>query len=279
MKPVEAIYTIDLFPELHSQLIHLLKELTNDDWQKPTVCSSWSVKDVAAHLLDGYIRRLSFQRDKLPLLEPETPIADQKDVISFLNQLNADWIKAAKRISPVLLIEFLDLTGPLVYQLFKRLDPNEPAIFSVGWAGDESSPNWFDVAREYTEQWLHQQHIRQALNWPGLIARHQMYPVLDTFMRALPSTYRHIEAADGESMTVIVEGEAGGEWSLLRQKGEWQLYWGTDINATTQVSLNQDTAWQLFTKGLGADETQNHMQIEGNTVLGSGILQMVSIMA
>ena len=230
-------------------------------------------------MLDGYIRRLSFQRDKQPLLEPEAPVANQQELIGFLDQLNADWIKAAKRISPALLIAFLDLTGPMVYQLFKGLDQDAPALFSVGWAGDDSSPNWFDIAREYTEQWMHQQHIRDGLSLPNLVARHQMYPVLDTFMRALPVTYEPIEAPDGESVTVIIEGEAGGDWTLLKQQGKWQLYWGTDSKATTHITLNQDTAWRLFTKGIEADEARNRIQIAGNSILGHGILHMVSIMA
>ena len=279
MNPVGPIYTVELFPELHSQLIQLLKGLNVDDWQTPTVCTPWSVKDVAAHLLDGYVRRLSLHRDNLPLLEPETPITSQQELIGFLDQLNADWVKAAKRISPALLIAFLDLTGPMVYKLFKGLAPDAPAFFSVGWAGDESSPNWFDIAREYTEQWMHQQHIREALGLPTLMARHQAHPVLDAFMRALPITYKSVEAADGESVAVIIEGEAGGEWTLLRQQGEWQLYWGMSSNPTTEITLNQDAAWRLFTKGISVDEAHNRVQIKGNRRFGEGILHMVSIRA
>ena len=34
--------------------------------------------------------------------------------------------------------------------------------FGVAWAGEERSPAWFDVARELTERWHHQAHIRLA---------------------------------------------------------------------------------------------------------------------
>lgn len=279
MKRVGPINTVELFPELHSQLIEMLKRLTTDQWQKPTACASWSVKDVTAHLLDGYIRRLSLQRDRLPLLEPEAPITSQQDLLGFLDQLNADWVKAAKRMSPALLIAFLDLTGPMIYQLFKELDPDGPAFFAVGWAGEESSRNWFDVAREYTEQWMHHMHICDALNLPGPVARHQMYPVLDAFLRALPITYQSVDADNGERVTVFIEGEAGGEWTLLRQQDTWQLYSGKESQATTEITLSQDTAWRLFTKGIGVDEARKRVQIEGDQHFGEGILHMVSIMA
>src|SRR5438552_3940800 len=121
MKPVEPIIVTELFPELHTELVALLKSLDAEDWNKPTVAREWKVKDIVAHLLDTDIRRLSYQRDKLPLLTPETPIESYGDLVSFLNQLNAIWVKAARRISPEILIAFLEVTGPQVCELFKQL--------------------------------------------------------------------------------------------------------------------------------------------------------------
>lgn len=279
MKPVDAIETADLFPELHAQLIELLNRLSPDDWYKPTACGPWSVKDVVAHLVDGQIRRLSFQRDNLPLPQPETPISDPEELIGFLDQLNADWIRAAKRISPTLLITMLELVGPQIHHLFKTLPPNEPAFFSVGWAGEDLSLNRFDIAREYTEQWHHQQHIREAVGQPLLMAPHQLFPVLDTFMRGLPATYQPVEAADGQHLSIFITGDGGGEWSLLRQDKRWQLYRGSAADPATQITLDQDTAWRLFTKGLTIKEAKQRTEIKGNQTLGTPFLSMVSIMA
>ncbi len=63
MKELPWILVTGLFRELESHLIRLLRELSPDDWNRPTVCSQWSVKDIASHLLDGSLRRLSIQRD------------------------------------------------------------------------------------------------------------------------------------------------------------------------------------------------------------------------
>lgn len=197
MKPVEPIYTVERFPLLHTALLTLLRTLSDEDWRKPTVARLWTVKDIVAHLLDTEIRRLALQRDGLTPLEPETPIASYRDLIAFLNQLNADWVKAARRISPALLIDFLASTGPQVYDFLKTLDPFAPALFPVAWAGEETSPNWFDIAREYTEQWHHQQQIRDAVGAPGLTMRPWLHPVLDTFVRGLPHRYKDVDADDG----------------------------------------------------------------------------------
>ena len=52
MKPVEPIDTVDLFPPLHNALLTLLRNLSDEDWHKPTVARLWTVKDIVAHLLD-----------------------------------------------------------------------------------------------------------------------------------------------------------------------------------------------------------------------------------
>ncbi|HXG66908.1 MAG TPA: maleylpyruvate isomerase N-terminal domain-containing protein [Blastocatellia bacterium] len=279
MKPVEPIHTVELFPPLHAQLLDLLRGLKGDDWNKPTAAPLWSVKDIAAHLLDTDIRRLSFQRDGLPLPEPDAPIEHYRGLVDFLNQLNADWVKAARRVSPNLLIAFLEITGEQIYQLFQSLDPQAPARWAVSWAGEEQSLNWFDIAREYTEKWHHQQQIRDAVGAPGLTGRRWLHPVLDTFLRGLPHTYRDVEAKEGSDLAILITGEAGGEWTLRRTGEGWRLYMGRSDAPVCSVELDQDTAWRLFTKGLSREAARPRVHVQGDEGLGNHFLNLLAVMA
>ncbi len=279
MNPVEPIFVTDIFAELHDELIALLRHLPEADWRKPTVAGDWRVSDVAAHLLDSDIRRLSYQRDRWPQVPPETPIESYRDLVGFLNQINADWIKAMKRVSPPTLVDFLAITGPQVAALFRSLDPFGPALFGVAWAGEEASPNWFDIAREYTEKWHHQQQIRDAVEAPGLTTRRWLFPVLATFLRGLPHTYRETEADDGTRVVFTITGEAGGQWVLSRENGGWKLYAGDCDAAVCNVCLDQDTAWRLLTKGLSRDEAVARVEFIGDERLGQPILGMLAVMA
>ncbi len=278
MKPVEPIFTADLFLPLHNELIGLLRNLSDEGWRKPTAAPAWTVQDITAHLLDTDIRRLSFQRDKQPMSQPETPIESYRDLVNFLNQLNAEWVKVAKRISPKLLIDFLSVIGPQISDLFKSLDPFGPAIISVAWAGEERSLNWFDIAREYTEKWHHQQQIRDAVGAPVLTGRQWLFPVLDTFLRALPHRFKDVVADDGDKILFEIEGEAGGDWTLARENGGWRLYSGNCDDAVCQVRLSQDTAWRLLTKGLTYDEAASRVKFSGKQEIGKPILGMLAIM-
>jgi uncharacterized damage-inducible protein DinB len=45
------ILTQHLFESLDNKLIELLRSLSDEDWNKPTIAPLWTVKDIAAHLL------------------------------------------------------------------------------------------------------------------------------------------------------------------------------------------------------------------------------------
>lgn len=279
MKPVEPILVADLFGEIHEELLTLLGGLSDEDWYKPTVAGAWQVRDIVAHLLDSDIRRLSFQRDNAPQIPPDPPIQSYTDLVGFLNQLNADWIKAAKRISPQLLIEFLALTGTQVTALLKSIDPFAPALFSVAWAGEEASLHWFDVAREYTEKWHHQQQIRDAVGAPALYGRKWLHPILDTFFRALPRNYQSLAADEGTKIGLIVTGEAGDYWTLEKSGDVWRLFAGANADTVCQIQLDQDTAWRLMTKGLSRDEAAKRIEVIGEKKFAEPLLSTLAVMA
>ena len=110
-------------------------------------------------------------------------------LVALVNRLNAEWVLAARRMSPRLLMDFLAFTGPEVEACFASLDPMKMGG-PVSWAGPEPAPQWFDVAREFTERWHHQQQIRDATDRPPLYDPYFLSPVLDTFVRALPHNFR-----------------------------------------------------------------------------------------
>lgn len=272
------IPTTHLFPVLDQQLIELLQSLSKEDWYKPTIAKKWQVKDIAAHLLDGNIRTLSLSRDKHQL-QPGKPINSYEELVDYLNELNASWVQASKRMSPELITELLASTGKQFCDYIASLDPFEDAIFSVAWAGEEVSQNWFHVAREYTEKFIHQQQIRDAVGQPGLFGRELFYPFIDTLMCGLPHTYRDVPAADGTVICIHITTDAGGNWYLTRNNDHWQLAKQTDRNITSSVTIDPDTAWKLFSKGITAAEAMAKVQLTGDIALGKVALQMVSVMA
>jgi uncharacterized protein (TIGR03083 family) len=278
LKPLEAVYLAELFPDLHIELMKLLRGLRAQDWDRPTACAHWSVRDIVAHLLDTCLRRLSFGRDEKNAT-PSQHIGSYADLVAYLNQLNAEWVSAMRRLSPRLLIELTEWAGPQLNGYLASLDPHATATFGVAWAGEETSANWFDIGREYTERWLHQQQIREAVGAPGLTARRWLHPALDIFVRALPFSYRAVRADPQKTIELRIDGEAGGSWTLVPGANGWQLFVGSPTDPAALVSLDQETAWKLFSKGLSSDRVRREISITGDAALGEPILKTLAIMA
>jgi len=271
------IPTLHLFPELDKKLIELLRSLHADDWNKPTLARKWVVKDIAAHLLDGNLRTISQMRDQY-FGDPPGTIHSYQDLVDYLNRLNADFVQVAKRLSPALLTDLLESTGPLYVEQLRKLDPFKPAMFAVSWAGQSESPNWFHIAREYTEKWHHQQQIRDAVGKHGIMTKEFFAPLIETFMQALPHAYRNTAAPDGTCVQVVVSTEVGNAWQIVRTENAWNFSDGKRTSHTT-ITLDPDTAWKLFTKGLPAEEARKKIQVTGDVALSQPVFSMLAVMA
>jgi len=275
--PLKPILTVDLFPVLEGKLIELLRCLRHDDWSRPTLAKQWTVKEVASHLLDGNLKRLSIQRDGFFGLAPP-PRGGYEAFVAFINRNNADWVQAARRLSPRVLIDLMEITSRQVYELFRSLDPLAPALWGVTWAGEETSANWFDIAREYTERWHHQQQIRVAVDQPGINGRELYFPVLDTFMRGMPHAFRSVEAREGTVVEIQVTGEAGGSWFVERTDSNWRLEQHAP-SAEATLKMDQELAWRVFTKAVDAETAARDVTISGDRSLAMQALLLVAVLA
>lgn len=277
MQPLAPLYTAHLFPPLHAELITLLQGLAPEDWERPTIAGPWRVRDVAAHLLDVDLRKLSVNRDG-HLTPPDEPIGGYGDLVRFLNRLNADWVAAARRLSPRVLVELLAVTGPAVSELVASLPPQEPALFSVAWAGEERSENWFDVGRDYTERWHHQMQIRDAAGAPLLLERRWLHPLLDLSVRALPRAYESVKAEEGAAVVFEVIDREDAVWSVIREGGSWRIRQGAAPGPTATLRADADTAWRLLYNALPPTAALERISVEGDAALAEPFLSTRSVM-
>ena len=103
--------------------------------------------------------------------------------------------------------------------------------------------------------------------------------MIEICIRALPYTYRLVEAAKGTSISVRIGGDAGDVWSLVRSAQKWELFQGASNSSETRIELDDDTAWRLFSKGLDEDVLAKRITIDGDMDLGASIFNVIAIMA
>lgn len=269
--------TAHLFPVLHTRLIELLAALEPDEWALPTVAGAWTVKEVAAHLLDTQERIVARVRGESPSQSPA--IASPAELAAFINRINAEGVARYRQLDPAALIALMDERAAEFAAHFQSLDPSGVAPFGVSWAGEETSTNGFHTAREYTERWHHQQQIRLATSRPGIMTRELYHPVLDCFMRALPFSYREKPAASGAIVRFTIAGDCGGIWSLHRDAGGWRLGDSTTERVISEITVPQEIAWRVFTKGISRDEARRQVRVSGDLELGLHLLATIAIVA
>ena len=301
-----------MFPVERDELLTLLGSLTEADWLAPTVCPGWTVHDLTAHIVHDYLRRLSAGRDGWSA--GWTPVPDA-ELAPVLNRANDEFVATARGLSPRVLIALLAGFGPQLDEYWSTIDPDATGV-SVSWAvPDAPAPAWLDVAREYTELWVHQQQIRSAVGRPGADSRPLTYPVIDTFLRALPQA---LADADGASVTVRVTAPVDDAWTARRGDGGWFLRRGelpppdgrqpeaggapeadgaTEANGVPEadgapeaggateadgvpdarLELSPETLWQVATRGLTPAEALERTAVTGDTALATSALHLVSI--
>lgn len=266
-----------MFRPVSEGLVTVLRGLNEDAWQRSTIAGTWKVRDIVAHLVDLTLRRLSFHRDRMPPPPPSRPINSERDFVDFINGLNKDWVDVSKRFSPRVLTDLYERAGSELADWFEGQPLDGPALFGVSWAGEQSSENWFDIGREFTELWHHQQQIRLAVGADAEPQPPHLHAVLAILVRGLPHAYREVTAETGDTLALEITGSAGGDWTLQREAGGWSLWQGAPDGPTARVRMSDDAAWRLLFNALPVAEAQRAMAVTGRQNLAAPLVRARSV--
>jgi uncharacterized protein (TIGR03083 family) len=275
--PLPPADTRSLFRPLTADIIRLLRTLTPEDWQRPTLAGTWRVRDVVAHLIDTALRRLSAGRDGVVLSTPARPITNERELTAFINELNASWVRATRSLSTRVLVDLYAHVASDLSDYFERASLDEPARFPVSWAGDQESPAWFDIGRELTEIWHHGAQIRDAVDAGPFPDPRWLRAVLDIAVRGLPHAYRTVNAAAGASMHLEIAGPSGGSWVLEATPSGWDIEAGAAAAPVTTATMTDETAWRLLFNALPHAKAESMVRLSGDIALGRPLLGARSV--
>jgi uncharacterized protein (TIGR03083 family) len=266
-----------LFRPLCSDIVDLLETLGTDDWERPTMARAWRVRDIVAHLLDTALRRLSLQRDGWMRPPTEGQGLAERDLVLFINTLNATWVRAAERLSPRVLTGLYARASADLADFVETLDPKAAAIFPVSWAGETHSAQWLDIGREFTEVWHHGSQIRDAVGAGPFSDARWLRAVLQIAMHALPAAYRGVPGRPGLSIAIKITGGASGTWTLHCRDDRWDVNEGDPIEAAATATMADEVAWRLFFNALSLPESQSLVHVDGDPALVLPLLRARSV--
>lgn len=226
--------------EHRAGLLDLLERLAPGQWAAPTAAPGWSVKELAVHLLDADLSWLARMRDHdhSGLIEVS---AGHAAFVAGLARRNQRWVDGMSVLSPRLIVDLLRWSGDQLTGFLATVDLHAPS--SVYWAGP--APLWFDLAREFTERWVHGRQIRESATaeteassdpYLGLVLR--------TFIWGFPHQYQAVAVA---GTTVKLEIKEVGCWILTRSGDGWILDEAADVDPAAALTMTGDAAWRLLT--------------------------------
>jgi uncharacterized protein (TIGR03083 family) len=277
LEPLLPVDTRPLFRPVSASLVALLRELREDDWTRPTVARQWVVRDVVAHVLDSTLRRLSFHRDGMAPPTPPGRVDSERDFVNFINDLNAQWVGAATRLSPRVLTDLYAAAADDLANWFESLALDAPALFPVSWAGENASAGWFDIGREFTELWHHQQQIRMAVGARSLSDPRYLAAVIDVALRGLPHAFRRVQAEAGKHVVIDISGPSGGRWTLSYDGRRWVLFRGEASPAVARIGLSDEAVWKLLFNASTGQDGADGVRVEGPPQFGRAFLQARSV--
>lgn len=275
LRAVPSLDVRDLLVEERAELVTLLRALTPEEATAPTICMPWTVRDVAAHVLGDDLSLLARLRDGFADPSVPEPPRSWDGLLAWLDRRNEAWVEASAFLSLELLADLLERVGGLTAEFFGSLDLGAPGDV-VEWVGDEPAPMWLNIGREFTERWVHQQQIRDAVKKPGLNGPRFVGPILAILMRSLPKAYRDVAADEGTLVAIIVDGRAGRPWLLRRDADAWALYEGREQEVAATITVDQDVAWRFLVRAIPRKEAEPKVIMTGDHDLARPFFEAVA---
>src|SRR3569832_579301 len=130
----DPILCAPLLRTVDEKLIELLRALTASEWDIQTVAPRWKVRDVAAHLLDTVLRKLSLVRDSWSV--ESVDVRSPQYVVTFVNRLNEEGVTVYRRLSPPVLIDMMKMACEQSANFYESLDPFAPTTNREKRAGE-----------------------------------------------------------------------------------------------------------------------------------------------
>ena len=171
-----------LMRTVRARLDELVAELDEAESRRATVCPGWDVADLVAHIVGDDLGRLSRTHDGAA----GPPWRPGEDLPAYLDRINEEWVVAFRRLSPAVLVSLLGAGGDGVLTMWDDAIGVDDAAGAVSWAGLEDGAGWMDHARDTTEYWIHEQHLREAVGRPH-VDPDEVAAVVDVLARGLRS--------------------------------------------------------------------------------------------
>lgn len=263
-----ATPTIENLVATWASIVALCDQLTEAEWDTPTGCPGWSVKDNVSHLIDFEASALGWPR---PLHE----VGDLPHVRNDLGKLNEVGVDARRGISGAEVLAEFTRTVRAREQQLRALVPDDLSREVMTPAGPGTVSTLLTM--RLMDTWSHEQDIRRALDRPGHATGPAVEESVEYFAQLLPYVVgKRVGAPDGttvvfnfDTTSVLIE-VAGGRARRVERFAD-------DPSGDPTVTIAMPATTLAAAVG-GRSDTPDDIVIAGDEVLGRSIVGALGVM-
>ncbi len=268
MTPVDRAFIAQL-AEVWDDLDRLCRDLGPEDWDRPTSCPGWTVRDQLSHVVGTESALLG-----RPAPPPAPPLAHVRNP---LGELNEGWIEARRGTpGPELLAEFEEVTAQRLATLAAMSDEE---LARPGWSPIGTVPyaEFMDV--RVFDCWIHDQDIRQALGRPGATDMAAAATAARRLISGLGYVVgRQVAPPEGTSVVVELVGDQA-RVRAVEMRGGRALDVEPPAYPTVRIRCDLATYTQLVAGRADPEEllAQGSVELEGDDAVGRRVLHALNV--
>jgi uncharacterized protein (TIGR03083 family) len=274
MTSVDRAVDVDkVLPALAEQfdaITGLAESLAPEDWERPTACPGWSVKDNLAHVI-GTEAALAGRPT------PEVELGDVSHVRNDIGRFNEVWVESYRPAPVSALLD--DLRGSIAERraalaAMSRTDFDADAMTP---AGPATYGRFMRI--RVMDMWMHEQDIREALGRPGHVAGRAPEQSLAEASSALGFVVgKRVAPPPGTTMRIELTGDLAGRIDI-EVTDRARLVEGIEGSPSVEVTLPGDRFMRIAGGRLSdSDDPQRDVAYAGDITLGGEFITNLPFM-
>jgi uncharacterized protein (TIGR03083 family) len=263
---------VDLLDQIWHSTGEGCAELSDAEWDAPTECVGWSVRDQLSHVIGTELWLLGHASP--PPVDPapahvHNPIGEQ----------NEAWVEERRgRPGIAVLDEFIEVTGRRVAELTGF---SEERFEVVGPSPIGEVPYREFMWTRAFDSWIHEQDIRRAVGRPGNRDGAAEELTFDRVAGAMGYVVgRQVKPPEGSTVVWEISGPLGRTLSVGIEAGRGVVLEVAPPQPTVQLTLDAETFWRL---GVGRIDPSGALAagsvaLAGDEALGRAVVVAMNFM-
>jgi uncharacterized protein (TIGR03083 family) len=256
---------IDLLDTCWTSIRELCADLTPREWDTPTECPGWDVRDNISHLI-AIENKLLGRPDDPPLTEYPAHV---KNAVGRFNENSIELRRG--RPGATVLAEFVDITDKRMEQLRGM---TVEALDLVGWSPIGDIPYRQFMTVRLFDSWSHEQDIRRALDRPGHLTGPVVDAVLAWHARSLGFIVgKKAGTPEGAVVVFAVTGPTAAQYVVAVRDGRASVIDEPPAAPTATLTLDTEAFIALLGGRWSAEqaEARGRVQYSGDVALAGTV--------